>query len=84
MRPYVSLSRDRRLAAQTASESAPEKESIAQPDPDENDEDLSIFNLHMPGVMTLEEVEALDLGHWLLLVHGTFVHMIVSMSLTLF
>lgn len=76
MRPYVSLSRDRRLAAQTASESAPEKESIAQPDPDENDEDLSIFNLHMPGVMTLEEVEALDLGHWLLLVHGTFVHMI--------
>lgn len=32
----------------------------------------------MPGVLTLKEVEALDLDHWLLLYHGTFVHMIVS------
>lgn len=32
----------------------------------------------MPGVLTVEEVEALDLDHWLLLVHGSFVHMIVS------
>ena len=31
----------------------------------------------MPGVLTAEEVEALDLDHWLLLVRGSFVHMVV-------
>ncbi|PLB55707.1 Arginyl-tRNA-protein transferase [Aspergillus steynii IBT 23096] len=67
-RPYVSLSHDRQLAA----------ESSQEPDPaaDINDEEASLFDLHMPGVLTLEQVKALDLDHWLLLVHGTFVHMI--------
>lgn len=46
-------------------------------DPDVNEEELSLFDIHMPGVLTLEEVKALDLDSWLLLVHGTFVHMIV-------
>lgn len=79
-RPYVSLSRDRRLASQAAS--APTQgDSATHPDAGENDEDMSLFDIHMPGVLTLEEVKALDLDHWLLLVHGSFVHMIVSVSL---
>lgn len=68
-RPYVSLSRDRSPTA---------AEEQVQLDPDVNEEELSLFDIHMPGVLTLREVEALDLDHWLLLYHGTFVHMIVS------
>lgn len=45
-----------------------------------NDEEVSLFDLHVPGVLTVDEVKALDLDHWLLLVRGTFVHMIVSSS----
>ncbi|KAE8147746.1 Arginyl-tRNA-protein transferase [Aspergillus avenaceus] len=73
-RPYVSLSRDRRLAAQDTPHSA--VDDVADADAEINDEEVSLFDLHMPGVMTLEEVKALDLDHWLLLVHGSFVHMI--------
>lgn len=39
---------------------------------------MSLFDIHMPGVLTVEEVLALDLDHWLLLVHGSFLEMIVS------
>lgn len=42
---------------------------------------MSLFDIHMPGILTLEQVRALDLDHWLLLVHGSFVHMIVSVPL---
>ncbi|KAJ5173386.1 hypothetical protein N7492_005979 [Penicillium capsulatum] len=65
-RPYVSLSRDR---SSTTSDDSP-------PGRDVNEEELSLFDIHMPGVLTLAEVKALDLDHWCLLVHGTFVHMI--------
>ncbi|KAE8348284.1 arginine-tRNA-protein transferase [Aspergillus coremiiformis] len=73
-RPYVSLSRDRRLAAQDTPETA--ESDVTEADDEINDEEVSLFDLHMPGVMSLEEVKALDLDHWLLLVHGNFVHMI--------
>lgn len=72
-RPYVSLSRDRRLAAEGTPESAG-----TEADAEINDDEVSLFDLRMPGVLSLEEVEPLDLDHWLLLVHGSFVHMIVS------
>jgi arginine-tRNA-protein transferase len=35
----------------------------------------------MPGVLTLDEVNALNLGNWNLLYHGTFVHLSVSWNL---
>ena len=70
-RPYVSLSHDRHAAQNTTTHSDPADAEI-------NDEEVSLFDLHMPGVLTLEQVKALDLDHWLLLVHGTFVHMNVS------
>lgn len=66
-RPYVSLSRDR-------SSTATEEPTL---DPDVNEEELSLFDIHMPGVLTLDEVKALDLDHWNLLFQGTFVNMIV-------
>lgn len=72
-RRYVSLSRDRRLAAEGISET-PEPAADAEV----NDAEVSLFDLHMPGVLAVEEVVALDLDHWLLLVRGSFVHMIVS------
>ncbi|KAG2413432.1 hypothetical protein HFD88_002621 [Aspergillus terreus] len=70
-RSYVSLSRDRRIADGTES-----PDDTPEADAEINDEELSLFDVHMPGVMTLEEVKALDLDHWLLVVHGSFVHMI--------
>ncbi|KAL5365906.1 arginine-tRNA-protein transferase [Aspergillus floccosus] len=70
-RSYVSLSRDRRIAEGTES-----PDDTPEADAEINDEELSLFDVHMPGVMTLEEVKALDLDHWLLVVHGSFVHMI--------
>lgn len=70
-RSYVSLSRDR----STNAEDSTSGQSI---DKDVNDEELSLFDLHMPGVLTMDEVEALDLDHWHLLYHGTFVQMIVN------
>jgi arginine-tRNA-protein transferase len=41
---------------------------------------LSLFDLNMPGNLSLEEVEALDLGNWHLLYHGAFVQMSVSFT----
>jgi len=75
-RLYVSLSRDR---STDAGDSPP-----SQPlDDDVNEEELSLFDIHMPGVLTMEEVKALDLDHWLLLYHGTFVEMIVRFALSI-
>ncbi|GAB1191103.1 hypothetical protein APSETT444_000273 [Aspergillus pseudonomiae] len=69
-RPYVSLSRDRCRPAEGTSES-----TGTEADAEINDDEVSLFDLHMPGVLSLKEVKALDLDHWLLLVHGSFVHM---------
>lgn len=74
--PYVSLSRDSRSRGGQDVPSPPDTDPDADADEEINDEDASLFDLHMPGVLTAEEVEALDLDHWLLLVRGSFVHMI--------
>jgi arginine-tRNA-protein transferase len=74
-RSYVSLSRDRT----TTTEDSTASQSL---DKDVNDEELSLFDLHMPGVLTMDEVKALDLDHWHLLYHGTFVQMIVNSPLS--
>jgi arginine-tRNA-protein transferase len=75
-RKYVSLSRDR--ARQLSTSETVEKEGDKEDELPElvNEEALSLFSIGMPGVMTAEEVlNKIDLDHWLLLVHGTFVHM---------
>lgn len=72
-RRYVSLSRDRSSAEE---EDPAEKLKL---DDDGNEEELSLFDIHMPGVLTLDDVKALDLDHWLLLYHGALVHMNVIM-----
>jgi arginyl-tRNA---protein transferase len=84
---YVSLSRDRKLASQgNAAESGEEKPKM-EPEgarthsnmTEVNEEEMSLFDLHIPGAMTIEEIESqIDLDHWLLLVEGTLIHMIVS------
>ncbi|PYH99587.1 arginine-tRNA-protein transferase [Aspergillus ellipticus CBS 707.79] len=66
-RSYVSLSRDR--------QSATSEKTTEEVDAEVNDEEVSLFDLHMPGNLTKDEIKAADLDHWLLLVHGTFVHM---------
>lgn len=71
------MSRDRRLAT-SSDASTNEQSTDPEADAEINDEEVSLFDLHMPGVLTLPEVKALDLDHWLLLVHGSFVEMIVS------
>lgn len=91
-RRYVSLSRDKRRAASTSisTESIDQNENDTAPPEipntvsksDLKDEEMSLFDIHMPGILTLQQVQALDLDHWLLLVHGTFVHMIVSSLLS--
>ncbi|KAJ5955794.1 hypothetical protein N7501_010073 [Penicillium viridicatum] len=63
-RSYVSLSRDRR--------SSPEP---VAPEIDGNVEEVSLFDIGMPGVLTASQVEALDLDHWLLCYDNGFVHM---------
>lgn len=63
-RSYVSLSRDRR--------SSPEP---VVPEIDGDLEEVSLFDIGMPGVLTASQVEALDLDHWLLCYDGGFVHM---------
>ncbi|KAL4879139.1 arginine-tRNA-protein transferase [Aspergillus karnatakaensis] len=76
-KPYVSLSRDRQRAESTSTE--PNVKSVAETEEAEaeiNDEEVSLFALNMPGVLTIDEVMKLDLGSWALLVHGSFVHMI--------
>lgn len=81
-RPYVSLSHDRKL--QSAEGNKQLDATITEgeeerADEEINDEEMSLFDIHMPGVMTAEEVlSQIDLDHWLLLVHGSFVHMNVS------
>jgi arginine-tRNA-protein transferase len=66
-RKYVSLSHDRANSSSSEEETVPE---LA------NEEELSLFDIHMPGVLTADQVlTQLDLDHWLLLVHGSFVHM---------
>ena len=75
-RKYVSLSRDR--ARQLTSLEMNNEEEEKEEDLPElvNEEALSLFTIGMPGVLTAEEVlSQMDLDHWLLLVHGTFVHM---------
>jgi arginine-tRNA-protein transferase len=67
--PYVSMSRER--APQDA-------RPFPDIDPDVDETELSLFDINMPGVLTLEEVKALDLDHWYLLYHGSFVQMDVS------
>lgn len=69
--PYVSMSRER----------APQ-DARPFPDisPDVDETELSLFDINMPGVLTLEEVKALDLNRWHLLYHGSFVQMEVSLS----
>ena len=66
-RSYVSLSRDRR--------SSPEP---VVPEIDGDVEEDSLFGIGMPGVLTISQVEALDLDHWLLYFNNGFVHMKVS------
>ncbi|CAI7595092.1 unnamed protein product [Penicillium palitans] len=63
-RSYVSLSRDRR--------SSPEP---VVPEIDGDVEEVSLFDIGMPGVLTASQVEALDLDHWLLCFDNGFVHM---------
>lgn len=63
-RSYVSLSRDR------ASSPAP-----LAPESDVDLEEVSLFDIGMPGVLTVPEVEALDLDHWLLFFNDNYVHM---------
>lgn len=42
--------------------------------------DVSLFDLKVPGVLTKEEVESnIDLDHWLLVANGMLVEMEVSM-----
>lgn len=68
-RKYVSLSHDRANHPSEGGEEEPVPELA-------NEEELSLFDIHMPGVLTADQVlSQLDLDHWLLLVHGTFVHM---------
>jgi arginine-tRNA-protein transferase len=76
-RPYVSLSRDR----QRSLLAAPKDENATEI----NEEDMSLFDIHMPGVMTVEEVESqIDLHYWSLVVRGTLVHMTVRGQAKLF
>ncbi|KAK2806571.1 Arginyl-tRNA--protein transferase 1 [Onygenales sp. PD_10] len=88
--PYVSLSSERASAAakavggdvemQDTTANDEEKESPdgkMETDPLANEEEMSLFDVHMPGVMTLKELEEqVDLDHWQLLAHGVLVEMI--------
>jgi arginine-tRNA-protein transferase len=66
-RSYVSLSRDR---AGTAP---------AIPADSKSEDEVSLFDIGMPGVLTVDQVQALDLDHWLLFFRNNFVHMEVSL-----
>ncbi|KAL4777447.1 arginine-tRNA-protein transferase [Aspergillus nidulans var. acristatus] len=73
-RPYVSLSRDR-ATTNSGTEANAADDAEAEAEVEINDEEVSLFSLHMPGVLTVDEVKKLDLGSWPLLIHGSFVHM---------
>jgi arginine-tRNA-protein transferase len=47
----------------------------SEKDTDPDAEDVSLFDIGMPGVLTLEQVKELDLDHWLLFFNNDFVHM---------
>lgn len=70
-RPYVSLSRDRSSGTEDPTPTSSTDSKV-------NEEELSLFALNMPGVLTLEETKALKLENWYLLYHGSFVQMSVS------
>ncbi|KAK2777725.1 Arginyl-tRNA--protein transferase 1 [Onygenales sp. PD_12] len=88
--PYVSLSSERASAAAKAVDGDVEMQDTAtndeekespdgkmETDPLANEEGMSLFDVHMPGVMTLKELEEqVDLDHWQLLAHGVLVEMI--------
>ncbi|OJD20243.1 hypothetical protein ACJ73_08422, partial [Blastomyces percursus] len=81
-RPYVSLSHDRALDGTSQPggniEAQPSSKAIepSNVEPHVNEEDMSLFDVHMPGVLTLQEVqEQVDLDHWKLLAHGALVDM---------
>ncbi|CAG8217263.1 unnamed protein product [Penicillium salamii] len=63
-RSYVSLSRDRMGSP------APISSADSNTDPD-----VSLFDINMPGALTVAQVEALDLDHWLLFFRKNLVHM---------
>ncbi|KAJ5540971.1 hypothetical protein N7494_006047 [Penicillium frequentans] len=67
-RPYVSLSRDRSSGTEDPTPTSSTDSKV-------NEEELSLFALNMPGVLTLEETKALKLENWYLLYHGSFVQM---------
>lgn len=69
-RSYVSLSRDRT--------SSP---TPLAPESDADLEEVSLFDIGMPGVLTVPQVEELDLDHWLLFFNNNFVHMKVRIYL---
>lgn len=75
-RSYVSLSGDRARSSNGTTTTTGDTETAA--DAGINDEEVSLFDVHMPGVLTLDEMRTIDLDNWLLLVHGTFVHMNVG------
>lgn len=93
----MSLSRDERIAsasasASTAAAASPPASDMttltrvipdALTETDMDDEAMSLFDIGMPGVLTLDELRTVDLDHWLLVVQGSFVHMIVSVSVYL-
>lgn len=54
------------------------------PEIDGDVEEVSLFGIGMPGVLTISQVEALDLDHWLLCFNNDFVHMKVSIHFFLF
>ncbi|PGH03885.1 hypothetical protein AJ79_07243 [Helicocarpus griseus UAMH5409] len=78
---YVSLSRDRRIENGLETPTPPNQtnnnSSSNTPLPlTENEEEMSLFDVHMPGVLTLQELqEQVDLDHWKLLAHGVLVEM---------
>ena len=72
-RSYVSLSRDRKSSPKPV-----------VPEIDGDLEEVSLFGIGMPGVLTIPQVEALDLDHWLLCFDNGFVHMKVSIHFLLF
>ena len=51
-------------------------------EPDTEIPEGSLFDKNMPGVLTKEEVESLDLDHWKLRVRNTFVDLEVSIRTT--
>ncbi|KAK2873704.1 hypothetical protein FQN49_002143 [Arthroderma sp. PD_2] len=78
-RRYVSPSHDRGMASTTGENQSASTVKRDIPDiyadiPDE--ESMSLFDLHVPGVLTVEEVQTqIDLDRWPLLIRGMLVEM---------